>query len=134
MRSNRPTDGSRFSVVSHAEADHSQPRVEGPLAERCAEHVEDSKQVAEPRGSFGVIGPGTKLRVRESRCCHRGSEVEVDCLQRALANTREAARERPLEVHIKECREFLRRAEHRVAKLEADLVAETTRWRKAEHD
>ena len=42
--------------------DHSQPRVEGSLEERCAKHVEDSKQVAEPRGSSGVIGPGGHRR------------------------------------------------------------------------
>ena len=54
------------------------------------------------------------------------SGAEVDCLQRALAKAREAARERPLEVQIKECREFISRAEHRVVKLEADVVAEKT--------
>ena len=46
------------------------------------------------------------------------SGAEVDCLQRALAKAQEAAWERPLEVQIKECREFINRAEHRVAKLE----------------
>ena len=48
------------------------------------------------------------------------------CLQRALAKAREVAQERPLEVQIKECREFISRAEHRLAKLEAESVAETT--------
>ena len=43
------------------------------------------------------------------------------CLQRALAKAREVAR-----VQIKECREFISRAEHRLAKLEAESVAETT--------
>ena len=52
------------------------------------------------------------------------SRAEVDCLQRALAKAREAVQERPLEVQIKECREFTSRAEHRVAKLEAHVVAE----------
>ena len=52
------------------------------------------------------------------------SGAEVDCLQRALAKAREAARERPLEVQIKECQEFTSWAEHRVAKLEEDVLAE----------
>ena len=44
------------AVAPLAEADHSrQPGVEGPLAEWCPQHVEDSKQVAEPRGSFVVV-------------------------------------------------------------------------------
>ena len=44
------------AVAPLAEADHSrQPGVEGPLAEWCAQHVEDSMQVAEPRGSFIVV-------------------------------------------------------------------------------
>ena len=46
------------------------------------------------------------------------SGAEVDCLQRALAKAQEAARERPLEIQMKECREFISRAEHRVAKLQ----------------
>ena len=52
------------------------------------------------------------------------SGAEVDCLQRALAKAQETARERPLEIQLKECREFISRAEHRVAKLEADAMAE----------
>ena len=52
------------------------------------------------------------------------SGAEVDCLQRALAKAQEAARERPLEIQMKECREFMSRAEHRVVKLEADVMAE----------
>ena len=83
-------------MASCAELDRSQPRVEGSL-EKCAKHVEDYKQVAELQGSSGVIGPGGHRReggvrsgvdtcqgaietqassVYESRCCHRGSEVE----------------------------------------------------------
>ena len=81
------------------------PRVEGPLAERSAEHR-------------------TSCRVWKElwRLWARGSEDS----ERALAKAKEVAWERPLEVQIKECREFISRAEHRVAKLEADLVAETT--------
>ena len=51
------------AVAPRAEADHSrQPGVEGPLAEWCAQHAEDSKQVAEPRGSFIVVGPRGQWR------------------------------------------------------------------------
>ena len=60
-----------------AEADHSQPRVEGPLAERCAEHVDHSKQVAGPRGSFGVIGPRGHRR-------EGGARSSVDTCQGAI--------------------------------------------------
>ena len=49
---------------------------------------------------------------------------EVDFLKKALAKAHEVARERPLEVQIKECREFISRSEQRVARLEADQQAE----------
>ena len=145
------------AVASCAEADHSEPRVEGSLEERCAQHVEDSKQVAEPRGSSGVIGPGGHRHeggarsgvdacqgtietqtssVHESRCCYRGSEVEGHQVGEGSGSIGEFRGrggffagflpKRPLEVQIKECREFISRAEHRVAKLEADVVAEKT--------
>ena len=50
----------------------------------------------------------------------------IVCRGHSFAKAREAAWERPLEVQIKECRKFISRAEHRVAKLEADVVAEKT--------
>ena len=49
---------------------------------------------------------------------------EVDFLKKALAKAHEAARERPLEIQIKECREFITRSEQRLARLEADRQAE----------
>ena len=149
-----------------AEADHSQPRVEGSLEERCAKHVEDSKQKLQKlEADLASLGPEdigaraeleaaltraraqskpkprvsmspdvaideAKLKVtrleKALEALGNSSGTEVDCLQRALAKARQAARERPLEVQIKECREFISRAEHRVAKLEADVVAEKT--------
>ena len=50
--------------------------------------------------------------------------AEVDFLEKALAKAHEAARERPLEVQIKECREFISRSEQRLVRLEADRQAE----------
>ena len=51
------------AVAPRAEEDHSrQPGGEGPLAEWCAPHAEDSKQVAKPRGSVIVVGPGGQWR------------------------------------------------------------------------
>ena len=86
------------AVAPRAEACHSrQPGVEGPLAEWCAQHAEVSKQVAEPRGCFIVVGPRGLWRkggarsgvdtcegaiktqassVQQSRCGQRGSKVE----------------------------------------------------------
>ena len=49
---------------------------------------------------------------------------EVDFLKKALTKAHEVARERPLEVQIKECREFISRSEQRLARLEADRQAE----------
>ena len=48
--------GTGRAVAPRAEADHSQPRVEGPLAERCAEHTEDSTQVAD-EAALALLGP-----------------------------------------------------------------------------
>ena len=48
----------------------------------------------------------------------------MDFLKKALSKAHEAARERPLEVQIKECREFISHSEQRLARLEADRQAE----------
>ena len=50
--------------------------------------------------------------------------AEVDFLKKALVKAHEAVRERPLEVQIKECQEFISRSEQRLARLEADRQAE----------
>ena len=49
----------------------------------------------------------------------------MDFLKKALAKAHEAAQERPLEVQIKACRDFIGRSEQRLARLEADQQAET---------
>ena len=56
--------------------------------------------------------------------CGDCTGAEVDFMKKALAKAHEAARERPLKVQIKECREIISRSEQRLARLEADRQAE----------
>ena len=76
------------AVASFVEADQSAPSC-FVVGKRCAKHVEDSKQVAqrwpEDIGAMAELEAALTrakahrnqaLSVHESRCCHRGSEVE----------------------------------------------------------
>ena len=50
---------------------------------------------------------------------------EVDAIKRSLKKAQEAARERPVGVLVKECKEFIDRSTKRITKLKAELDAET---------
>ena len=73
-----------------------------------------------------------KLKATKLEKALGNSSGAEDCLQRALAKAREAAWERPLEVQIKECREFINRAEHGVWR--QTLWPRRPCWRKAGHN
>ena len=50
---------------------------------------------------------------------------EVDAIKRSLKKAQEIARERPVGVLVKECKEFIDRSTKRITKLKAELDAET---------
>ena len=98
MRSKFATGGSRFCVrIDHQQSGPacSEPRVEGKLVERCAEHAIPNKQSFESRVSTSPVVAIKEVKLKVTRL---GDGVsfgsEVNCLQRAFAKAREAARER----------------------------------------
>ena len=50
---------------------------------------------------------------------------EVDAIKRSLKKAQEAARERPVGVLVKKCKEFINQSTKRITKLKAELDADT---------